>query len=188
MADVTREFFDRPENDDTLQNIRKQYLESKKNLQELMMKQNQDGDDDDVVVAADGLGTDNQSAKIRKGFKSPLKPKEVMMENRPTSDTLIMMNEVRSLKNLVYEQQAQIRRLQADLQFQKNSEFEFQRIILQFQSQIKALRDELIEVKDLKTYRFDNSRGNYDDRSVSFESAPFDDSTTRLIQISGRKR
>ncbi|GAV54936.1 hypothetical protein ZYGR_0AS02590 [Zygosaccharomyces rouxii] len=187
MADLTREFFDRPENDDTLQNIRRQYLESKKNLQDLMMKQNQNGDDD-VAAATDSIGINDQSAKIRKGFKSPLKPKEVMVENRPTSDNLIMMNEVRSLRSLVYEQQAQIRRLQADLQFQKNSEFEFQRMILQFQSQLKNLRDELAELRNLKNYRFDNNRGIDDDRSVSFESPTFDDSTTRLIQISGQKR
>ncbi|CAR28530.1 hypothetical protein ZYGR_0S01630 [Zygosaccharomyces rouxii] len=193
MADLTREFFDRPENDDTLQNIRRQYLESKRNLQDLMMKQNQNGDADadDAVGVGIGVGigggVNDQSAKIRRGFKSPLKPKEVMMENRPTSDNLIMMNEVRSLKSLVYEQQAQIRRLQADLQFQKNSEFEFQRSILQFQSQLKNLRDEFAEFKLSKSYNIDNNQDHYN-RNVSFESPPFDDSTTRLIQISGQKR
>lgn len=188
MADITREFFDRPENDDTLQNIRRQYLESKKNLQDLMRKQNQNGEEEAGFTAAQDMATDDQSSKIRRGFKSPLKPREMMTENRPTSDNLIMMNEVRSLKSLVYEQQAQIRRLQADLRIRKNTEFEFERMILQFQSQLKVLREELVEVKQLNSYRMGNSRGNYDDRNVTFESPPLDDSTTRLIQISGQKK
>lgn len=181
MADLTREFFDRPENDDTLQNIRKQYLESKRNLQDLMLKQN---DNEDVI---------DQSSKIRKEFKSPLKPKEIVVDNKPTttSDNLIMMNEVRSLRSLVYEQQAQIRRLQTDLQSQKDSEFEFQRTILQFQSQLKNLGDEMAELRHLQSYS-DNSRdyrySNINRPSESPSSPPFDDSTTRLIQVSGRRR
>lgn len=177
MAEITREFFERPENDDTLQNIRRQYLESKRNLQDLMMKQ---GDEE---------------TKIRTEFVSSSKtPREP--ENKPVpSDSLMMMNEIRSLRSLVYEQQAQMRRLQADLQSHKNAEFDLQHNFTQLQSQVRVLEADLAAMRrnymspqppqPLASYV---PPSHYPEYRSPLDSPIMDDNTTRLIRISGPRK
>lgn len=175
MAEITREFFDRPENDDTLQNIRRQYLESKRNLQDLMMKQGED------------------ETKVRTEFASSLKAPAREPENKPLpSENLMLINEVRSLRSLIFEQQAQIRRLQADVQAHQNAEFKLRQGFSEMQSRLRIL-----EADVAATHRDYSSPSpqrplaafspatHYPSYRSPLESPTVDDNTTRLIRISG---
>lgn len=180
---LTREFFDRQEADDTLQNIRKQYLASKKNLHDLMQKQSENND-----------GMKYENGRIRKE-PSPAPSGAGEPPGAPVADNYILLNELRSLKSCVYEQQAQIRKLTSDLQLHKNFSFELQNKVVQLQSHVRYLESDMINYfENASTVPHSISAPStattqfpLHNKSMYSYSASVDDNTTKLIQMSEPK-
>lgn len=180
---LTKEFFDRQETDDTLQRIREQYLASKRNLQVLMKKQNEEA-----------LKSPRDTEELRN--KSPMNryepvglPNPATLEG-PSADNVILMNEVRSLKKMAIEQQGQIRRLTNDLLIQKNTTSDLQNKILSLQSHVNFLENDLFSYCDrLSSHSVTTpSTATHMGSVRSFTPHPYsptiEDNTTRLIHIS----
>lgn len=186
---LTREFFDRQEADDTLQNIRKQYLASKKNLHDLMLKQSENNDsmkyENDRIRKQPSPAPSGAGAGAGAGAPP----------GAPVADNYVLLNELRSLKSCVYEQQAQIRKLTSDLQLQKNFSFELQNKVVQLQSHVKYLESDMINYfENASTVPHSISAPStattqfpLHNKSMYSYSASVDDNTTKLIQMSQPK-
>lgn len=198
---LTKEFFDKQETDDTLQNIRKQYLASKKNLHDLMLKQNESNDN---------MKYENDRIRKEPSLKplsslgvtgAPSVPAPEGAGAVPVADNFILLNELRSLKNCVYEQQSQIRKLTNDLQLQKNFSFELQSKVLQLQSHVKYLESDMVNYfENASTVPHSISAPStatattttttqfpLHNKSIYSYSPSVDDNTTKLIQMSEPK-
>lgn len=183
---LTKEFFDRQETDDTLQRIREQYLASKKNLQVLMMKQNEEASN-----------SPRNSERLRND--SPVNHYESMVPSGgpglggPSTDNVILMNEVRSLKRMALEQQSQISKLTNDLIIQKNTTSELQNKVLGLQSHVDFLENDLFNYCErLSSHSVTTpSTATHMSGARSFTPHPYsptiEDNTTRLIHISKPK-
>lgn len=181
-SNLTKEFFERQEVDDTLQRIREQYLASKKNLQELMKKQN-DG----------SPKTQNFSPAVKDldpvgAFRNSGAPVA-----RNSSDDHVLLNEVRSLKRLTIEQQQLIRQTTNELLIQKRTTAELQNKILNLQSQVSFLESNLFNYYENLAPQAHAASSVPPQRtqtrsfSPSPYSPPLEDNTMRLIQISKPK-
>lgn len=181
---LTKEFFDKQEADDTLQKIREQYLASKKNLQMLMMKQNEES------------STSPRSAE-RVRIESPIRRYENLGQlsapslERNTADNVLLMNEVRALKRMALDQQAEIRKLTNDLLLQKNTTNELQNKVLSLQSHVNFLENDLLNYCDrlssnsMTTPSSATQTGSGAESFGRYSYSPsIEDNTTRLIHIS----
>ncbi|QLL30908.1 hypothetical protein HG536_0A07230 [Torulaspora globosa] len=188
-SNLTREFFEKQEVDDTLQRIREQYLASKKNLQELMKKQNEERPTTKNFSPAlkdlDPVGAfRNSSIGVRDGAPAA---------RGPTADDLVLLNEVRSLKRLTIEQQQLIRQTTNELLIQKRMTAELQNKILNLQSQVSFLESnffnyhESVSPQAHATPAVPPQRTQTRSFSPSAYSPPLEDNTMRLIQISKPK-
>lgn len=184
---LTREFFDRTETDDTLQNIRKQYLASKKNLHDLMLKQST-------------LSNSHNPSPVR------TQPPQVVPSEPPRAspnfhsnfqvpaDDLIILNELRSLKTIVNEQQGQIKRLSHDLQTTRNLNFQLQDKVSHLQNHIGYLESDMMNflgnARSFQSMTAPSSATTPSTttyRSSTSYQTGMEDNTTRLIQMSGPK-
>lgn len=179
-SNLTREFFEKQEVDDTLQKIREQYLASKKNLQVLMKKQNE------------------ESPKMR--IDSPVRPVKssnftngdgpVGVAKGPSADDLILLNEVRSLRRMTVEQQQQLRMVTNELLVQKRTTAELQNKIVNLQSQVTFLESNFLNYNENFSPRRNEipspvvHRTEPRNFSPSPYSPPIEDNTMKLIQIS----
>ncbi|EDO17043.1 hypothetical protein Kpol_530p13 [Vanderwaltozyma polyspora DSM 70294] len=149
---LTKEFFDRQEVDDTLQNIRKQYLESKKNLQKLVMMKQSPANTEEFKVPSipkQKPPKPTRPSDIDEKLRRELRSSRVTtntVENTPAplgketiTDTLILVNEVRSMKNIIQEQRAMIRDLSQDLQVQRSMSYELQSKIHRLEAHIRQV-------------------------------------------------
>ncbi|SCU93678.1 LAME_0F04632g1_1 [Lachancea meyersii CBS 8951] len=122
-------FFSDPETDDTLRNIRREYLASKKNLQELLITSPTGVRTRPVQVPTpptDGsrkmtkLNDDHLRLQLREGLKSDLgAPRPASASYRPLKDTVpAQYTEIESLRTLFYDQQRRIDHLQRGFESQ----------------------------------------------------------------------
>ncbi|QLQ81487.1 hypothetical protein HG537_0F02480 [Torulaspora globosa] len=179
-SNLTREFFERQEVDDTLQRIREQYLASKKNLQELMKKQNEENSkakNFSPSLKDSGIGVGDGSGVVRGS----------------SADDVLLLNEVRSLKRLTIEQQQLIRETTNELLIQKRTTAELQNKILNLQSQVSFLQSNFFQFYDNLSSQAHAAASvpTQTTQTRSFSPSPYspplEDNTMRLIQISKPK-
>lgn len=175
-SNLTREFFEKQEVDDTLQRIREQYLASKKNLQ-VLMKQ------------SDETSTSPKLANEAPVPKDPVS--SIKRSNERALDESVLLNEVRSLKRLTVEQQSQVRKLTNELLMQKRTTSELQSKILNLQSQVAFLENHFLNFYENLAPQTNAVPSVHRPESRNYSPAPYsppiEDNTMRLIQISKPK-
>ena len=155
-GNLTKEFFDIQETDDTLQKIRRQYLESKKNLDNLMMKKQSPANTEEFKILSfskpeiqkhTNSELDDKLRRELRGFPIQSSTKAAA-PRKETADDLIILNEIRSLKNIINEQRSLVYNINNDLQVQRSISYELQSKVESMESHIRHLEWEITSSKN----------------------------------------
>lgn len=155
-GNLTKEFFDIQETDDTLQKIRRQYLESKKNLDNLMMKKQSPANTEEFKILSfskpeiqkhTNSELDDKLRRELRGFPIQSSTKAAA-PRKETADDLIILNEIRSLKNIINEQRSLVYNINNDLQVQRSISYQLQSKVESMESHIRHLEWEITSSKN----------------------------------------
>lgn len=210
------EFFNQPETDDTLQNIRKEYLNSKRNLQELLTNSSPirrpESESKEFKIKSSKMNDENLRSQLRDQLNNNVYVPEARSSglekclHEQSNEIPISQDEYIQLQKQIMHQDLSIQSLKNDLQQQKT-------LIDNLFSKIMILEQNLNIANRMykNEYQPHNSMGNQnpiyeqkisnvDDTNVLLNQlelrsniqkqstrqySGIDDSTTKLIQLSG---
>lgn len=139
------EFLNRPETDDTLQNIRKEYLASKKNLKDLLNsspasgprpQQQQQQQEQRLPTPPSLTISSKEDERLRQQLRDALNNEPKPQRLQPP---LASLNEIAYLRKIVHEQQAQLQSLTQELHNQKSFNYSLQSRLLMVEDYVKHL-------------------------------------------------